>query len=313
MRATDDVGVAMLLLKLVVVAASLASAALVWTILGRIRREWQLLGTLAYLWNPVVVFELAAEGHNDAIMVAFVLGAIAFALRGRVAVTVVALALGVLTKFVPLILVPAQLVYFWRRKRSRARLVLSLAVGGAVAVALGALLYTPFWAGAETFSGVRDVAERRVAPSLSGALFSGASAVVSEQGAALATSLLLTGAFVVYTLVRSARVRGDVDLVTASARIALVYVLVATALWWPWYVVLPVALLALAPTAAHLITIFAASLCARLVAPFDVLGVNGFLGWNDEVLSMTLVGVVVPLIVFLAAAAAESRASARIA
>ncbi len=64
-----DVLTGMLLFKAVAVAASLGSSALIWGVLGRISPRLQLLGTLAYLWNPLVLMEFAAEGHNDALMI----------------------------------------------------------------------------------------------------------------------------------------------------------------------------------------------------------------------------------------------------
>lgn len=70
-------------LKGVVVAASLGSAGLIWMILGRVAPQDQRLGTLAWLWNPVVVMELAVDGHNDALVVLIVMLGLASALQGR--------------------------------------------------------------------------------------------------------------------------------------------------------------------------------------------------------------------------------------
>src|ERR671934_246259 len=55
--------------RLVVVAASLGSALLIWKILGDVRPGHQFVGTLAYLWNPLIVVEVATEGHNDSLVV----------------------------------------------------------------------------------------------------------------------------------------------------------------------------------------------------------------------------------------------------
>src|SRR5260221_8941122 len=60
-------------IKLLVVAFSVGSAAMIWLILGIVAPRSQLAGTLIYLWNPVVIVELAGEGHNDAAMLFFVL------------------------------------------------------------------------------------------------------------------------------------------------------------------------------------------------------------------------------------------------
>ena len=68
-RLFDGVWGQLVALKLVVVAASLGSALLIWKILGDVRPEHQFVGTLVYLWNPLIVVEVATEGHNDSLVV----------------------------------------------------------------------------------------------------------------------------------------------------------------------------------------------------------------------------------------------------
>lgn len=62
---TEDVPTQIFAFKALAMAAALSTAALIWVALGRARAETRLLGTLAFLWNPMVVVELAGEGHND--------------------------------------------------------------------------------------------------------------------------------------------------------------------------------------------------------------------------------------------------------
>lgn len=112
-------------------------------ILGRVRPADQLLGTLLYLWNPVVVVELAAEGHNDALMIVFVLLALLLAIRARPGASLVALILGALAKFIPLILVPAQMMYVWRTRHSLPRLALQLAASLFGGVIVAVLMFRP--------------------------------------------------------------------------------------------------------------------------------------------------------------------------
>ena len=61
---------------MIALASALGSAWLAWSILGRIRPAFRLAGTVLLLWNPVVLVELSAEGHNDGLMTFFVLLAI---------------------------------------------------------------------------------------------------------------------------------------------------------------------------------------------------------------------------------------------
>ncbi|MBA3791985.1 MAG: hypothetical protein H0X23_12200, partial [Rubrobacter sp.] len=125
---TGSVGGALLLTKALVVLASLGCAVLIWTILGRVRPEDQLLGTLVYLWNPLIVVEFAAEGHNDALMILCVLASLLFTVAARPALSVMGVVLGVLVKYLPVIFAPAQAIYLWRTRHSTSRLALSVSL-----------------------------------------------------------------------------------------------------------------------------------------------------------------------------------------
>ncbi|RJQ74315.1 MAG: DUF2029 domain-containing protein [Desulfobacteraceae bacterium] len=62
---------------------------------------------LAYAWHPLVIYELANNGHLDGVMVFFVLAALLFLLKGRTALSVSSLALAASLKLWPLALLPA--------------------------------------------------------------------------------------------------------------------------------------------------------------------------------------------------------------
>jgi alpha-1,6-mannosyltransferase len=299
------------LLKLVVVLASLATGALVWAILGRVRPEAQLLGTTAYLWNPLILAELAGEGHNDALMTALVLAGLTALVAARPGSSVPLGALAVLTKYLPAALLPPQAVYAWRSRSSTRRLGLELLAGGAVAAVVTVVLYRPFWAGLATFDGLRESAERSFVPSTSGAVFHALSAALSDEAAARATGLALGGAFAAYVLVRSAGVRDVPSLLRACAGTAVVYTLVAAPIYWPWYPALAVALLALSPGVWSLALIVALSLGSRLVAPLEVIRENGFLPWSFQVWVTTAVAVAAPLLVFVLGGWAQRRTRGR--
>jgi len=173
LRLTHDVAAAALLLKGLVVAASLGSAALIWAILGRVRPADQLLGTLLYLWNPVIIVEFAAEGHNDALMILCVLAALLLTVGGWPALALIALLLGVLTKYVPLILLPALLAYFWcswRKGAARIHLIGRVLLGLFAGLGLAVLFYRPLWAGTATFQGLREQGTPEINASITGGL-----------------------------------------------------------------------------------------------------------------------------------------------
>ena len=77
-----------------------------------LKRQGRRLQDIAlYAWHPLPIWEIAGSGHVDALIVAFVPLALLAALSGRRILTGVALGAAVLTKFIPLVLVPA----LWRR------------------------------------------------------------------------------------------------------------------------------------------------------------------------------------------------------
>jgi hypothetical protein len=159
----------LILFKVLVVLAYGVSVGLTYAILRSWRPDWALRGTLFFAWNPLVLFEVAGNGHNDAFVVMFMLaGVLALVLARRWAV-LPALVAGALTKFVPILLVPAALAAIWRdrlrvarRKRrdtgdgtpespvlSQRDVWINLGVGLLLTLVLGAALYAPFWTGPE--------------------------------------------------------------------------------------------------------------------------------------------------------------------
>jgi hypothetical protein len=281
----------------VVVAASLGCAALIWKILGRVRPEDQLFGTLVYLWNPMIVVEFAAEGHNDALMILCLLASLALTVSARPALSVVASVSGVLVKYLPLVFLPAQVVYLWHSGRSRSRLVAGLLLGFLIGASLAAALYWPFWVGLGTFEGVRLQSQPLVSPSPSGWLYWYLLHALPPGEAARLTLRVLAGVLVASVLVLSLRARDAAGLFWACASIALVYVLVVSTHYWPWYASLPLALVALVPRGVFLPAVLVLSLCSRLVAPMSTLLTNGFLDAGVALDLKMSVGVTAPLVV----------------
>ncbi|MCD6519977.1 MAG: DUF2029 domain-containing protein [Anaerolineae bacterium] len=103
-------------------------------------------GFLLFAWNPLVLLEPHAMGHNDLLMVFFVLLGLLAWQRARYPWAIVALMLGVLVKYVPLLLFPPLLVLMWRRLE-RPHFWRVLFQGGALSIALLLLVFGPLWTG----------------------------------------------------------------------------------------------------------------------------------------------------------------------
>ena len=114
-----------------------------------------LAGVLLLAWNPVVLYEAWGNGHNDIIMVLWVLLAVWAMLEKRYPLVVLALVMGALVKFIPVLLLPAAVLIAWRQlpdMRSRLRYLLASADGGALLVLLA---YWPLWQGPQVLSFTR--------------------------------------------------------------------------------------------------------------------------------------------------------------
>lgn len=180
---------------------------------------------LLYYWNPLVVVETFGSGHVDLAVAAFLVLALALLERRRDVAAGVAFALAALTKYLPLLLVPALV-------RARAWRVL------AVAAAVGALLFVPFLgAGGALWGGLSAYARHW---EFNGSLYHLLRASAPHgDGARLA----LAGLLAVAAVVIGARART----LTGAALAAWIAFLLASPTVYPWYLVPAIALLPLHP------------------------------------------------------------------
>ena len=297
MGITNNVSTALVLIKATVVAASFGTAVLIWRFLGQTNPRLQMLGTLAYLWNPLVVVEFAGEGHNDSVLILFVMATLVASAARWPAVSIAALVLGVLVKYLPVMFVPALLVYLWRTRRGTGRLALQILIGLFIGIGLAAILYLPLWVGLETFQGLIARGQPFSSASPAGAVnwFLMRTPFRSISGAL--TLAFVTIPAVVFMLWASLRVRDIAGLGRAFAQISLAFVLVASPDYWPWYVGMPVALIAAASPDKSLWIVLFLSLLGRLCAPLDIIFENGFISFRVAKGLTTGLGITLPLLV----------------
>jgi hypothetical protein len=79
---------------------------LIYGILTEIKPAYALPGAFLFAWNPLLLFETAANGHNDSVMMFFVLLAIHLLLKHRPSLSIIALTGSVMIKFITIILLP---------------------------------------------------------------------------------------------------------------------------------------------------------------------------------------------------------------
>lgn len=295
----DHVSAAQVAFKCIAASASLASARLIWNLLGRLDPAAQLAGTLAYLWNPLVLIQFAGEGHNDALLILLSLLAFTAVVTARPAVSLVAQALGVMSKYITVVLLPTQLAYLWRIAPDRRRWLLSLAGAAGLSSTVLLVLYVPFWAGVHSLDGLLE----RQYPFGSATFF----AVIrwafkhsplrphsGQVAATLVASLFLAmiGRYVM-------RVKTPVDLAESWAWIALAFLLIVSPDYWSWYACLPVAWFCVGALRRWFWLVVALSMAGRLTDPLDLLRLHGYLDRDTAKSLTTGIGSLLPLLVLI--------------
>jgi hypothetical protein len=198
---------------------------------------------LAYAWHPLVIYELANNGHLDGFMLFFVLLALLLLLKRRSVASIASLAVATALKLYPALLLPALL----RTRRWRG----SLLFGGIVlALYLPYLLAGPailgflpgyFQIPAERFNLGLKVYLLRILPL--------ADHLLITLGFA---ALLAAAVVVVWRLPKD-----DITALKCAYLLVGLHLLLASASLHPWYLILIIPFLALFPSPAWLYFSFA--------------------------------------------------------
>lgn len=246
--AGDGVIANVLTFKLLPAAFLGGSLAWIAIILRRMAPQRALAGVLLLGWNPVVLYETFGNGHNDMVMVFWILAAACALVYKRYTLATLALVVGALVKFIPILFIPLVVWLALRDqpdRRARLRfLILSAAVGSMLII----LAYVPFWHGLATLSVTRRL--RLFSGSLPAFIYQ----VLRDQiGVKQAASLVgmsaayLTALFALWQSWRASRDRSWFSFSRAAFNIMMFYLLV-TCLWFQqWYTLWPLAIAALLP------------------------------------------------------------------
>jgi hypothetical protein len=243
--------------KLLGLLAFVGCSLVIWRLLTRLCPRHAAAGTLLFAWNPLLQFELVGNGHNDVVMVLFVLLAVWALLAERRWLVLPLLALAVLTKLLAVALGPVFLYGLLRGKRPLRDKLTEIAIGGAISLGLALVLYAPFWGGLDTFYFLsRGNWFTASIPTMLRELLR---QWFPFEEAGRLTATLVGLSFAAFTAVRLALLwreeRRDgvpetawLPWLRAAYDITFVYLAFATLWWQPWYLVWLVALAALLPT-----------------------------------------------------------------
>ena len=225
--------------------------ALIAGILNRHAPERALQGVCLFAWNPLVIYETAGNGHNDIVMVFFILLGVWALLRGHFTSAALALVAGALIKFIPILLLPVALAAGLRTFPTRRRRIYFLLITFLACTILITASFAPFWRGGDILGLQRRAGLFTTSlPAVVQAQLEASLGVGASRRMVARVAALLMGAVVLLQTWRTWRRPGGLSPVRASAHILLFYLLF-TCLWFQqWYALWPLALAAILPEGA---------------------------------------------------------------
>jgi hypothetical protein len=238
--------------------AHLGNTLLVWMLARRIDAQRAPTAAIAYGWNPLALVEFSFNGHNDVLMLTFVLGALLATTSRRVLVAAVLLGCSVATKYTSILIAPILLLWGAFRlapgvtPRDGLRTFL---ISAALVGVVPAVLYAPWFEGVRTFGPVLHWMSGPVQnnfwpePMLVGvARWIAAGSEVPYETAwdwVLTTEKLVAKVGLAALIAFEAlRTRSLDDVLASSTRVTLVFLLVVTTWVMPWYYIWPLAMCA---------------------------------------------------------------------
>ena len=250
-------------LRLLGLAMHLCSTALIWSISGYLQRidgrislHRRKLATLAFAWNPLLLLEACTNAHNDVTLLVFLLLAIWFLARASqhgniqrgLVPAVMLLALATCLKINTAVLIPGLFLLLWNQQPRRWRSILMAAL---LYCTIILCLYAPFWQHGTILAVVSDnpTSYRNInsLPEFVSALVNGFIGIFGItispvehliHLASLALFVLLYGWLCWHTLRQSKmQLRILPDLIRWMACCWLLYCVVGSPWFWPWYLV----------------------------------------------------------------------------
>jgi hypothetical protein len=243
----DSISLALTCFKILAGVAVLLAAWLIVRTLGVLRPADAATGALIFLWNPLVLWEGVGNGHNDVVLVALLLASFYAWARRWDGLVVPLLVAAALLKFVTLLILPLVLVALWQRAGSwatRWRIGWQSAAGTLVILLIG---FAPFY----DVPAVTDSARRQselISTSPAGMAIGLLRDHVAQPGltdtvktVSLGIVLIGLGWLLMDVWFRPAR------LPAAAFELVFLFLLVAAWNFRAWYLIWPVALVAVLP------------------------------------------------------------------
>jgi hypothetical protein len=294
--------------RLIANVAHLVNTLLIWALARRLHAERAPSAALAYAWNPLLLVDFALNGHNDVVMLSFVLAAFLLASARRHTLAAIGLGLSVAMKYTSILVAPLLLVWSARQHRGLRAQIWSLCVGGGLLGLLVAAFYAPWFEGLGTFG---PVLYWMSGPRLNNfwpeptliSLTAWTSGLLGTSYEA-AWDAIFPGfkliakigfaAYVVYQAIRAERLE---DVLASSARVTLVFLLLVNTWVMPWYYSWPLAFAAALGWHAVLVRVCAGFTLTAMLLMYQRQYAQSFVAdWAGVTLILPLLLVAAPMV-----------------
>jgi hypothetical protein len=226
----------------------LASIAVVVGFLRRTQPQHALSGALLLGWNPVLLYETWGNGHNDIVMMFWILLAALLISQKQYSLGVLSLVAGTLIKFIPVLLIPAAMLIGYHsleNLKSRFGFIVKTSLTGALLIMIA---YIPFWNGMATFSIGRRM--QMFTASIPAVMYKILKPALGWSEAARLVSLGALGLLAIFTLFQTFRTQKQeptAGFLQTAFNILAFYLLVACLWFQQWYGIWLISLAPLLP------------------------------------------------------------------
>ena len=229
------------LFKLLALASYAGTVGIVYVLARKVSPGRENMALAITAWSPLMIMHIIGAGHNDALMVFFIMLGFLLYRKNYKWLGMVAIVVAVSVKVIAVLALAPMVVLYLREREGS----LFPRVGKAAVAVIGvpALLYAPFWAGPRIFETTRAMVKAYSGSSVP-TLFRNISTqllhamgIVSERALNLSSTLIwlvFTGIFVVVTIAMLLKVRNFKSMIVAAAAISLIWFLTAPYIL-PWY------------------------------------------------------------------------------
>jgi hypothetical protein len=268
--AGDDLVLNLVLMKALAVIFFLGCALVIAAILRHKNPGQQVIGTLLFAWNPLVLFEAPGNGHNGIIMMFFALVALYFLVRRRWWWVIPALVASVMVKYITAILLVPFLIYCWCAQSDRAARVRYLVKTAAITALFVGVVILPFLQVPQGLLEEANFFSALAVPSLAYNLLRG---IHGDNVAKLVTIAVCAISYLVlYALSVRALTREQQPhrFIAVCTWLIIAYLGIACMHFQPWFAIWPIALgiWVSHPLARRVLVVFTASALLSYAANF---------------------------------------------